>query len=86
METVKLSFNADGELKPNRVVTRIEAYEALDLNTAWAETQDDREKTRLSNVRPAKRPPHATDTDANTDESPEARKKRMAALDEMGVR
>lgn len=88
VETVKLSFTEAGDLKPNKLVVEIEAFEQLDDNSAWAETQDDKgDKTRLSKVRPANRPPHATlETDDAPDESSEAREKRMKALDEMGVK
>lgn len=74
VETVKLSFTDQGELKPNRLVTRIEAYEALDDNAGWSETQTD--TTRMSKVRPAARPKHAQETEG-PDESPDARKKRQ---------
>lgn len=86
LETTKLSFGDDGELRPNRVVIQIQAYEALDPNTALADSQADADKTRMSNVRTGKRPDHATlQTGDAPDESPEARQGRMKALDEMNV-
>ncbi len=85
--TVKLSFGeTTGDLEPNDVLARVEAYEELPKDAAWAERQPD-DKTRLSRpVSPGGRPRHATReevTDADAaDESIEARRERMKAWDE----
>jgi len=36
LDKVQLAINDDGELRPNPVLSRVEAYEALDPSTAWS--------------------------------------------------
>lgn len=78
LETVKLAYDANGDLKTNAALARIEAYEELAKGSAWSERQDDTARMSGNDRHPAKRPPHATlETADAPDESPAAREGRM---------
>jgi hypothetical protein len=70
LKSVRLSFDKNGELKPNSLLAKIEAYEALEKDAAWSRRQPGGE--RLSHdVEVAARPSHAdaSPTPAQTKEA-----------------
>jgi hypothetical protein len=77
---VRLSFSADGDLEPNAVLTKVEAYEALPKGQSF--TKRDK-RTRMSHAREVEQPRHVTDDGEEADESQEAREHRQKAFGAM---
>ncbi|WP_029631841.1 hypothetical protein [Zavarzinella formosa] len=75
---VRLSFNSQGDLNSNELLTAIRAYEALPRGGTWRPRG---KRVRLSNndVRRVSMPPALKGVDPG-DDSPEARKQRLEAF------
>jgi hypothetical protein len=79
---VRLSFSADGDLEPNAVLTKVEAYEALPKGQSFTPRNGRGKKTRLSHAREVEQPGHVTDDNDAPDESGKAREERQKAFEQ----
>jgi hypothetical protein len=79
---VRLSFSGDGDLEPNAVLTKVEAYEALPKGQSFTTRNGRGRKTRLSHAREVEQPGHVTDDNDAPDESVKAREERQKAFEQ----